>query len=314
MKKLAIYTIAILVAIPILFACKDDKKKKPRDTISSGIITLCADESFEPIIEQEILVFESLYPDAHIIPIYTDEVDVINRFLQDSVRMAIATRQLSEAEKNSMKQRNFMIREIRIAVDGIALITNKENPDTLITLSNLKKILTGEIDSWKQLNPTSNAGKLQLVFDNPNSSSVRFAIDSICKGDSLSPNLTAQQTNKGVIDFVSKNQGAIGVIGVSWIGDKSDSTNLTFLDNVRVMSVSTEDTATPENSYKPYQAYIQLQKYPLKRNIYILLNNTHNGLAVGFSTFMASDKGQRIILKAGILPATQPVRAVKIKR
>lgn len=314
MKKLAIYTIAILVAIPILFACKEDKKKKPRDTISSGIITLCADESFEPIIEQEILVFESLYPDAHIIPIYTDEVDVINRFLQDSVRMAIATRQLSETEKNSMKQRNFMVREIRIAVDGIALITHKENPDTLITLSNLKKILTGEIDTWKQLNPTSNAGKLQLVFDNPNSSTVRFAIDSICKGDSLSPNLTAQQTNKGVIDFVSKNKGAIGVIGVSWIGDKRDSTNLTFLDNVRVMSVSTEDTATPENSYKPYQAYIQLQKYPLKRNIYILLNNTHSGLAVGFSTFMASDKGQRIILKAGILPATQPVRAVKIKR
>ncbi|MBQ7823448.1 MAG: substrate-binding domain-containing protein [Bacteroidaceae bacterium] len=314
MKKLTIYAIMILVVIPILFACKGDEKKKPRDTISSGMITLCADESFEPIIEQEILVFESLYPDANIIPIYTDERNVMNLFLQDSVRMAIATRQLSEAEKNSMKQRNFMVREIRIAIDGIALITNKENPDTLITMSNLKKILTGEIDSWKQLNPNSKAGKLQLVFDNPNSSSVRFAIDSICKGDSLSPNLTAQQTNKGVIDFVSKNEGAIGVIGVSWIGDKSDSTNLTFLNNLRVMSVSTEDTATPENSYKPYQAYIQLQKYPLRRNIYILLNNTHNGLSVGFSTFMASDRGQRIILKAGILPATQPVRAVKIKR
>ena len=147
MKKLAIYTIAILVAIPILFACKADKKKKPRDTISSGLITLCADESFEPIIEQEILVFESLYPNAHIIPIYTDEVDVINQFLQDSVRMSIATRHLSEAEKNSMTQRNFMIREIRIAIDGSPLKTNKENPDTLITFQNLKKILPGEIHS-----------------------------------------------------------------------------------------------------------------------------------------------------------------------
>ena len=139
MKKLTIYAIMILVVIPILFACKGDEKKKPRDTISSGMITLCADESFEPIIEQEILVFESLYPDANIIPIYTDERNVMNLFLQDSVRMAIATRQLSEAEKNSMKQRNFMVREIRIAIDGIALITNKENPDTLITMSNLKK-------------------------------------------------------------------------------------------------------------------------------------------------------------------------------
>ncbi len=314
MKNLTKYAAFLLVALPILYACNRGEKKKARDTVSSGIVTISADESFEPIIEQEILVFESLYRDAHIIPIYTNEVDVINLFLQDSVRMAIATRPLSPAEKKSMNERTFKPREIRIAVDGIALITNKENPDTLISMSDLKKILTGKIDSWKQLNPKSTSGKLQLVFDNPNSSSVRFALDSICKGDSLSPNLTAQKTNKGVIDFVSKNKGAIGVIGVSWVGDRSDSTNLTFLNNVRIMSVSKEDVATPANSYKPYQAYIQQQLYPLRRNIYILLNNTHNGLVVGFSTFIASDRGQRIILKAGILPATQPVRAVKINR
>lgn len=80
------------------------------------------------------------------------------------------------------------------------------------------------------------------------------------------------------------------------------------------MAVSREDIATIENSYKPYQAYIALNNYPLCRNIYAILNDPRNGLASGFASFLTSDRGQKIILKTGIVPATQPVRIVNINK
>ncbi len=58
----------------------------------------------------------------------------------------------------------------------------------------------------------------------------------------------------------------MGVVGVNWLGNRSDTTNLSFREEIRVMSVSAEDVA-PANSYKPYQAYLFYGNYPLARSI-----------------------------------------------
>ena len=48
---------------------------------------------------------------------------------------------------------------------------------------------------------------------------------------------------------------------------------LSFSKEVRLMSVSAADKAMPDNSYKPYQAYLYYGDYPLARSIYALLND-----------------------------------------
>ena len=105
-----------------------------------------------------------------------------------------------------------------------------------------------------------------------------------------------------VVNYVSKHENALGVIGSNWLNDKRDTTNVTFNKNIRVVSVSRLDKATPMNSWKPYQYYIFNGNYPLVRTIYALLNDPRNGLPWGFSSFMQSPKGQLIFFKAGLLP------------
>ena len=56
-----------------------------------------------------------------------------------------------------------------------------------------------------------------------------------------------------------------------------------------------------------------LEQYPLIRNIWMISTDPHLGLADGFISFVSSDKGQRIILKAGLLPAIAPIRLVNIR-
>jgi len=64
------------------------------------------------------------------------------------------------------------------------------------------------------------------------------------------------------------------------------------------------------NLIKPY---IALGDYPFYRTVYAIINDPRQGLSSGFANFLTSDRGQRIILKSGLVPATQPVRIVNVK-
>lgn len=301
------------LALVLFVSCKQQNKDRFTDTLTSGVIPITVDETFEPIIQEEIDVFEAIYQEAGIVPQFTSELEAINLLLKDSVRLAITTRPLSSKEEAYLKSKKFEPHSYKLALDGIALIVNRNNPDTLITVDQFRQILIGKATKWNEVYPNSNLGKITLVFDNPNSSTVRYAIDSICGGLPLSENLNAQKKNIEVLNYVAKNPSAIGVIGVNWLSNKIDTTNLTFNDVVRVMSVSNEAIATEENSYKPYQAYLYYGDYPLTRNVYIINNDPRTSLPSGFTSFLTSDKGQRIILKSGLVPVTQPIRVVNVK-
>lgn len=312
MKKIVLFSLLITIILMGSSCSRAPKSTKWQDTTTAGVIPISCDQCFQPIIQSEIDVFESLYPMAGILPIYTDEVEAISLLMQDSVRLAVTSRGLTDGERVSFTNKNMVVREIVIAVDAIALIVNNANNDTIIGMPVLKKILTGEITEWKQLNPQSKLGKIQVMFDNPNSSTVRYAIDSICGGQELSKDLYAQKNNKEVLEMVSKVPNALGIIGVNWISNENDTTNLSFTDKIKVVSVGKYEAGDEYNSYKPYQAYIALNKYPMTRYVYVLLSDPKSGLSSGFASFIASDRGQRIILKSGILPATQPVNIVNV--
>lgn len=312
MRKVGLF--CMLLLITIFSACNGGQIKVTRtDTPTSGVAKIAVDDCFAPIIKEQIDVFEALNDEASIKPIFSNEVNVINLLLKDSVRLIIAARDLTDAEKQGLLNKKLQARSQKIAIDGIALIINKENTDSLISLSTLKKIMTGEIDSWKSINPQSKYDKISVVFDNPNSSTVRFIKDSINRGEPLAERLKAQDNNKAVLDYVAKTPNAMGVIGVNWINNPVDSTNLSFSDNIRVMSVSKNDNPTVKNSFQPFAAFLALGEYPLRRDVYVILSDLRETLPAGFTSFVADDRGQRIILKAGLVPATRPMRLITIK-
>lgn len=313
MKKL-VYT---FLAFHILFLASCTKAKITRtDTETSGSALISSDENFSKVISQEIQVYQSQYSEAKLTPVFGDEVDVINFLLKDSIRLAFAYRELTESEKNTIKQKGRMLRTLKVATDGVALIINRANNDSLISVQALRKILAGQITKWNEVNPVSkskNTDLIRVVFDNPNSSTVRYLKDSIGGGVSLSANLRSLKNSEEVLEFVSKTPNALGIIGVSWISNPKDTTNLTFDDKIRVMSVSLENPAFADESYKPHAAYLALGYYPLVRNVYMLLTDVRGGLPAGFASFVGGDTGQRIILKTGLVPATKPMRLISLK-
>jgi phosphate transport system substrate-binding protein len=315
-RKRSFYTfIFAFICIIGITSCHSNKKQASTESFTSGDIKIAVDENFKPIIDEEIKVFEALNPEATITPIYCSEVDALNLLLKDSVRLAIVTRTLSQGELQNFKNKQYPVYQDKLATDGLGLIVNRSNKDTLITVDQVRDILTGKVTKWKQLAPSSGLGDIQVVFDNPNSSTVRYAIDSICNGKPFDKSrIFAQKTNLQVFNYVMHTKNAIGIIGVNWLDEENDTTNLSFKKGVNVMSVTTSNIATSESCLKPYQAYLALQTYPFTRSVYTICSDPRDqGLAHGFSNFLTTDKGQRIILKSALVPATQPVRLVQVK-
>lgn len=267
-------------------------------------MTFVSDESFSPIIEEAREVFEHTYPKATIKPIYTNELDGINMLMERKVWLTVASKRLRESQIKNLKDRKYVARCIPIAYDGLALIVNNENPDTCISIKDIKRVLTGEVTKWSEVYPNSKLGDFDVVFDNAKSSTVHFCIDSILGGKPInSPKVEAVKKSAEVINYVSAHKNAIGIIGSNWLNDARDSTNVTFKKNIRVVSVSRLDEATPMNSWKPYQFYIYNGNYPLVRTIYAICTDPRQGLPWGFCNFLQSPIGQKIFFKAGLLPA-----------
>ena len=279
-------------------------------------MTFVSDESFSPIIEEAREVFEHTYPKATIKPIYTNELDGINMLMERKVWLTVASKRLRESQIKNLKDRKYVARCIPIAYDGLALIVNNENPDTCISIKDIKRVLVGEVTKWSEVYPNSKLGDFDVVFDNAKSSTVHFCIDSILGGKPInSPKVEAVKKSAEVINYVSSHKNAIGIIGSNWLNDARDSTNVTFKKNIRVVSVSRLDEATPMNSWKPYQFYIYNGNYPLVRTIYAICTDPRQGLPWGFCNFLQSPIGQKIFFKAGLLPArgNMAVREVEVR-
>ncbi len=309
-------TVGLSLVLCLSVACNRKPKNGRTDTYSSGTIKFVSDESFSPIIEEEVGVFQSIYPNAKLIPQYTNELDAVNMLMKEQTCLAITTRRFTKREEQNLKDRRFLPVAVPLAYDGLALIVNKENPDTIISLQDLKLVLSGKVSKWDKLYPESKLGDIEVAFDNKQSSTVHFCVDSLLDGKPInSPNIYAVKKSAEVIDFVEKHPNSIGIIGSNWLNDKRDTTNVTFKKNITVMAVSRIHPATVASSWKPYQFYIYNGNYPLVRTIYALLNDPINGLPWGFTNFIAADhRGQLIIHKAGLLPyrANMEVRQVNV--
>lgn len=300
---------ALILLIVLLAACRErDKSGKILDTPTTGEISIAVDESLKPLFQAEIDGFEGLYKYAHIKAKYVSENAAIEDFLKDSVRLAIITRKLYPHERQNLDSLKIRGAQVLVAREAIALIVHNDNPDSLITWNQVTDILKGNISQWNQLYPGSKLGDIQMIFDSPQSGIIRYLTDTL--GLTKLPSYCfAASTNEEVFAHVSKANNAIGLIGLSWISDKNDPSANLFLKSIRVMGIKTDD-----DYLKPYKAYIAMKKYPLAREVYMISRETRSGLGTGFISYVASDKGQRIVLKSGLVPATAPVRLVEIKR
>jgi phosphate transport system substrate-binding protein len=303
------YTVfSVLIALALTNGCSN-APDEPTDTPTSGEVNVVIDESFQQLFDTQIYTFHSFYQNAKINALYLPESDALQRLINDSCKVVVMCRDLSKEERKKFEQVNLFPISTKIAEDAIAFIVNNDNTDTVLTVAKIKSILLGNDTLWNQLNSQSKLGTINVVFDNNGSANTNYMRDSLLKGAAFTKNAFAVKSNPEVIEYVSTHKNAIGVLSVNWISDKDDPSTMNYLKKIKVVAIAKNDDS---EAVKPYQAYIKTKEYAFTRDVYTINRQTRAGLGMGFVSFVAGEKGQIMILKAGLIPAVAPVRLVEI--
>lgn len=292
----------------ILVSCRTGNQNN-NETPTRGSIKISVDESYQPIIDSEIYAFTTFYPYANITPSYKPEIDIINDFMNDSVKVIVSNRKLTDAQIKYLRDTLVIARTNIFAYDALALIVSKENSDTLLQFNTIKDIFKGNVKSWKDINPKSRLEKINVIFDNNKSGNIRYFKEVFEIKDSLPENFYAVKSNEDVVNFVARNKNSLGIISVNWISDKDDSLSRKFTSKVRVVAVSPIYDNT--SFYLPEQGSIYNKTYPFNREVYLISRETFAGLGSGFISWAVHEQGQRIVLKSGLVPATMPIRLIQ---
>jgi phosphate transport system substrate-binding protein len=301
MKKFPIIPFVFFLGlIVVFFACNQNNKTvKSDETILKGSTSVLVDETLLPIVASQVEVFESLY-EAKIKINAKSEAETILALSKDTSKIAILSRKLNPEEEKVFSSKKITPRTTVFATDAIAFIANQRNKDTLIALQEVVNFLKG-------LPNTKIKG---LVFDNPNSSTVRFMKELSGIKELPSKDIFSFKTNDEGIQFVSENDGMIGVVGVNWLMEPSLKMR-PIVDKINILSVK---GIGKTDYFAPTQNNLAEKKYPLARDLYIINCQGYSGLGMGFASFIAGEVGQRITLKSGLLPVKMPGRNIKIRK
>ncbi|HEX6334026.1 MAG TPA: substrate-binding domain-containing protein [Flavisolibacter sp.] len=298
------YTFAIIAGL-LMSGC-ETKTESTQSTFDRGVIHVSCDESFRPVIDAQVEVYEASFPETRIKVHYKPEAECLRDFLVDSITMIIATRGFSENERQAIVD-SLLVgpQKLTIAYDAIAVIVHPESPDSLFRMSDIRNMLTSEVLTKKKNKGAGTKKAIIPVLDGGRATStVRFMIDSVLQGASLGSHVVAAKNSEGVIDYVSRTPNAVGFIGVSWVGNHEDPAQRSFLQKVRIARIEARDSA--DAFVQPVQYLIYTKSYPMLRDLVYVLKERHRGLGHAFANFLKGERGQLIFKRAYLMPALRP--------
>lgn len=283
---------SVLVLFIFITSCNNGKITQQTDTPQQGTINISVDESFKPVIEEQIKVYESTYPNAHIIASYKPEIDCFKDLQQDSTRLIIVARGLTDNETAYYKETlQYKPQFLLIAYDAVAIIVNQNCKDSVFTISRLHDILSGK-------------EPINAVMDGRNATStVRYLQDSIMKGQAFGKNVVSSKSSEDVISTITNRSDAIGFVGLNWVGDNYDRKQQELLKKIKLGLVECVRCEEKGLFAKPSAASVSFAQYPLARPLYFILKENATGLGTGFSNFLSMERGQLIFRRSFLIPA-----------
>lgn len=202
----------------------------------------------------------------------------IKNAIEGVSEIGMSSRDLKDEEKSSG------LKETIIATDGIAVITNKANKVTDLTLDQVKDIYTGKITNWKEV---GGEDAPIVVVSREDGSGTRDGFQEIVGFESkdLTSNAQISDGSGNIKTTVQGNENAIGYISFGYLDDS--------INAVKIGGVEPKE----ENVYN--------DKYPISRPFLLVTKGEASGDAKSFIDYVLSDAGQKTIEKQGFMSVNQ---------
>lgn len=269
-KIMSIITAATLFAVAFTGCGKAGSDKE-----LSGSLKLAGSTSMEKLCEAMSESFMEANPGVTVTVEYTGSGAGLESLAAGSVDIGNASRGLKDTEKANGSVENI------VAIDGIAVITDKKNPVKDIKSADLAKIYKGEITNWKELGGDDEA---IVVIGRESGSGTRDAFEELVKVKDACKYAQELDSTGAVLAKVAATPGAIGYVSL----DVVDSTV----------------TGLKLDGVEPTEEQILAGKYVLQRPFVMATTGTideQNEVVKAWFEYIKSDEGKSVIKKVGLI-------------
>jgi len=217
----------------------------------------------------------------------------IAALINSSTDICEASRDMKEKEYKQAAEAGINPYRISVALDGIAIFLNKENPVEELTLGQLKGIYTGAITNWKDLGAPDH--RIVLYGRENNSGTYLFFKEHVLSDEDYSDYTQTLPGTAAVVNAVAKDKFSIGYGGIAWAAD------------VKFGAVKKADDA---KAVLPSVQTVTDGTYPISRELYWFFNGKPAGALKDLANWVLSPEGQAIAEKADYVPLPKEI-AVK---
>lgn len=216
----------------------------------------------------------------------------LSSLISGTCDIAMSSRNIKEKEVALAKQNGIDPNEIKVALDGLAVVVNPANTKDKLTIEQLAAIFTGRITNWKDLGGKDE--KIVVLSREVNSGThVYFKEHVLRKNDpnskeEFAPSALMLSSSQAIADEVAGNSAAVGYYGMGYISAKQKMVAIAKDEKSEYVSPKIENVING--------------KYPISRPLFIYTNGAPQSLVKKFVDFMLSKEGQDIVLATDFVP------------
>ena len=198
-------------------------------------------------------------------------------------------KEIKMAEDNGVTPHTFVI-----AVDGLSVIVNKNNPVSQLAMDQIGAMFRGEIKNWKELGGPDKA--VSLYGRQSNSGTFVFFQEHVLGKQNYSPHMKRMNGNAQIVEGVTADKFGIGYVGVGYVVDAQGNVK----KGIKILKVSKDAYSA---AYSPLnKASVDSGDYPIARGLFQSTAGVPKGDVLDFIQFELSSEGQKIVEEEGFFP------------
>lgn len=288
MRMLSRSIFVLLFSMLIFIACQERQSSPIK-----GVLKCYVDESLYNVVKAERDTFAVLYPQSKIELVTAKAREGIAAVLNGETELFISSRNLNDEERSFLEKRQSRMRGFKFCFDAVVPIVREDDSKEKILIQEIKDLLAGQTKGTKVFVPEHNSGVYEYLKEN-------------LLEKKEPQNVIIVKNEEEVVSKVKATKKSLGFVGLN---------SLSGVKGTKILEVGSKVRSDGEVLYYyPYVAYLVSESYPLLRTTTIFINENGIGLASGFSTFLTSYEGQKVVAKNNLGPATVPVKMVELNR
>lgn len=209
----------------------------------------------------------------------------INAFINGVADIAASSRAMRFSEVQRARSRGATANEIPVALDGLAIIVNRENPVRSLTMDQLRRIYIGQVTNWNQVGGPNLP--ITVYSRDSNSGTYGFFQQTVLRNQNWGKGVRFMPSTADELREVARTTGGIAYGGVAYF--KNDR-------RVRILPIAPREGAP---AIEPTEANVRNRSYPIWRFLYFYTNGRPQGETKRFIDFALSAEGQRVIEQVG---------------